>query len=438
MPRRILLLAFLIISIKLPAATAAPSTGERCFPGIPGISDCLDGRFEEYWDESGGLPVFGYPLTPAFVAATRDGNAMSQMLERNRLEYHPELAPPYDVLLGRLGDDLLAARGRDWRAEPAGQPLVGCWFAEETRHTVCDQEVGRGFLTYYRSHGLDLGDAGISEREALALWGLPLTEPALETNAAGDTVLTQWFERARFEYHPDKPAQYRVLLGLLGSEAWGNQARPPASADPVPPRIGDPAPPPPAPSESPTDQPSPTPTSEPAPVPTQQPEATPTSARPTATPTVEPIAPEPTATTPSSLRPADEALKQRLLDLVDPLHQQAGCAPFLRDSRLDRAAQSHAEDIAAHRRIDHVGTDGATLRQRLDRAGYPYQRASESIGVYRTPEEAVRFWMDEPPNGPHRLNITNCQYTDVGIGFAYDSRGIPWWVMDVANRRPGH
>jgi hypothetical protein len=34
----------------------------------------------------------------------------------------------------------------------------------------------------------------------------------------GTTVLAQWFERARFEWHPDNPAAYRVLLGRLGAE----------------------------------------------------------------------------------------------------------------------------------------------------------------------------------------------------------------------------
>lgn len=28
----------------------------------------------------------------------------------------------------------------------------------------------------------------------------------------------QWFERARFELHPENPAPYQVLLGLLGNE----------------------------------------------------------------------------------------------------------------------------------------------------------------------------------------------------------------------------
>ena len=40
----------------------------------------------------------------------------------------------------------------------------------------------------------------------------------MEKNQAGHTVLTQWFERARFEWHPNNPEPFKVLLGLLGNE----------------------------------------------------------------------------------------------------------------------------------------------------------------------------------------------------------------------------
>nr|MBA2454691.1 ScyD/ScyE family protein [Chloroflexia bacterium] len=50
------------------------------------------------------------------------------------------------------------------------------------------------------------------------LFGYPISQAEMETNAAGDTVLTQWFERARFEFHPDNPEGQQVLLGLLGVE----------------------------------------------------------------------------------------------------------------------------------------------------------------------------------------------------------------------------
>ncbi len=61
---------------------------------------------------------------------------------------------------------------------------------------------------------------------------MPLSEPQTETNAAGDTVLTQWFERARFEDHGAKG----VLLGLLGNEtrAQPSLLPPPAHAFPYP------------------------------------------------------------------------------------------------------------------------------------------------------------------------------------------------------------
>jgi hypothetical protein len=51
-------------------------------------------------------------------------------------------------------------------------------------------------------------------------FGYPLTEPFQEVSETdGGTYLTQYFERARFEHHPENAGtQYEVLLGLLGRE----------------------------------------------------------------------------------------------------------------------------------------------------------------------------------------------------------------------------
>jgi hypothetical protein len=41
----------------------------------------------------------------------------------------------------------------------------------------------------------------------------------METNADGDTVPTQYFERAVFEYHPENAGTpYAVLLRRVGAE----------------------------------------------------------------------------------------------------------------------------------------------------------------------------------------------------------------------------
>ena len=216
MPVRLTILALvLIFSLALRPAVAA-SDDERLFPETGWR---VGGRLLSFWDASGGLPVFGLPLGPAAPTTTADGTFPAQMFERERLELHTALQAPYDVLLGRLGDELLRRAGRDWRRESQGQPLPGaCREFAQTGRSVCGP-----FLDYWSSHGLEFGDAAVSEREALALFGLPLTAPRVETNSSGDSVLTQWFERARFEYHPDNPAPYRVLLGRLGAE-WTGQA----------------------------------------------------------------------------------------------------------------------------------------------------------------------------------------------------------------------
>jgi hypothetical protein len=212
--------ALLALLPVLTIESAAAATG-RCFPET---QQCLHETFRQYWEQNGGLPVFGFAVSDATQELNRDlgKQYLTQWVERNRLEYHPENAAPYKVLLGRLGEDRLLQLGVKWQELPReSAPKSGClWFAQ-TGHNVCNQDGAIGFKSYWEEHGLR--DSSLNAYEqSLALFGLPLTEPRMEKNASGDTVLTQWFERARFEYHPANPNPYKVLLGLLGNEVRGN------------------------------------------------------------------------------------------------------------------------------------------------------------------------------------------------------------------------
>jgi Glycosyl hydrolase family 99 len=176
------------------------------------------GRILEYWEQNGGLPVFGYPIADQAAQQVESKAFQTQLFERNRLELHPENARPYDVLLGRLGFDSLAKQGRDWNKFGKADPSTPHYFAE-TAHAIAPQ-----FWGYWSSHGLEFdGQPGKSFQESLALFGLPLSEPVMEQSATdGKTYLTQHFERARFEFHPENAGtQYEVLLGLLGRELSG-------------------------------------------------------------------------------------------------------------------------------------------------------------------------------------------------------------------------
>lgn len=190
--------------------TTPVHAGEECFDAT---GQCMSGRIREYWHQNGGLAVFGYPITPQRTEVIEGKRLEVQWFERNRLELHPQNARPYDVLLGRLSEELLYQNGRVWQEEPKSAPMQGCRYFSETGFNVC----GR-IYDAWRANGLELdGRSGKTEDENMALFGLPLGDAAMET-IQGKQYLVQWFERARFEVHPENPPPHDVLLGLLGNE----------------------------------------------------------------------------------------------------------------------------------------------------------------------------------------------------------------------------
>ena len=68
----------------------------------------LCGTLRDRWQQQGGLPIFGYPISEAFD----EGGHTVQYFERARLELHPEFAgAEWEVALGRLGADDAGRRG---------------------------------------------------------------------------------------------------------------------------------------------------------------------------------------------------------------------------------------------------------------------------------------------------------------------------------------
>ncbi len=209
-------IAFARLTQLLPRAPRSlddPATvGRRYFPET---GHTLGGSFHDYWARSGALPVFGFPLTEEFIQQNPDATQgyPVQYFERQRFEYHSEhRGTPYAVLLGRLGAESLTRSGRVWQDFPKAAPGTPHYFPQTS------QAIAQEFWDYWRTHGLEFGDPSVSEREALALWGLPISPPLQERLETGETLLVQWFERARFEYHPGNPNPYKVLLGRLAVE----------------------------------------------------------------------------------------------------------------------------------------------------------------------------------------------------------------------------
>ncbi len=154
----------------------------------------LSGGFKTYWDTHGGLAVFGFPISEEFAERNPDTGVVYtvQYFERNRFEYHPEFSgTPFEVSLGRLGVQIAE---QTFPPAPALAGQEGLRYFRETQHSISGP-----FLSYWESHG------------GLAIFGYPTSEPFEEHGR-----LVQYFERNRFEFHPDLPPENRVLLGRLG------------------------------------------------------------------------------------------------------------------------------------------------------------------------------------------------------------------------------
>ena len=76
---------------------------------FPETEHSLGDPFLSFWQQTGGLAVYGYPISEPLSETGSDGQSYTvQYFERNRLEYHPEAAgTPYEVQLGLLGANLL-------------------------------------------------------------------------------------------------------------------------------------------------------------------------------------------------------------------------------------------------------------------------------------------------------------------------------------------
>lgn len=173
----------------------------------------VSGRFLDFWENNGDLPVFGFPIS---VRLSENG-ADVQYFERQRFELHPGNTPPFDVLLGHLGKHAAEARGlldsREFQpAVDRSGTSESCVYFEQTSHNLCGV-----FLDHWQANGLDVGDDGVSHRESLMLFGYPISEEFTEP-ATGLTV--QYFERAKLEYHPDNEAPWTVIPERLGTALY--------------------------------------------------------------------------------------------------------------------------------------------------------------------------------------------------------------------------
>ncbi|MDQ3928425.1 MAG: hypothetical protein M3328_04665, partial [Chloroflexota bacterium] len=180
-----------------------PSANDRLYFLESGHT--LGGAFRRYWETHGSVSKLGYPISEEVSEQNPlDGQVRTvQYFERAVLEHHPEFAGTQDeVMLAAVG--LWVTKDRYFQqVAPFESTAERAYFAE-TGHSVKE-----AFLRFWNQQG------------GLAAFGYPISEELPEISPADGKVYTvQYFERARFEWHPaDAGTANEVQLGLIGKQA---------------------------------------------------------------------------------------------------------------------------------------------------------------------------------------------------------------------------
>jgi uncharacterized protein YkwD len=165
-----------------------------------------------------------------------------------------------------------------------------------------------------------------------------------------------------------------------------------------------------------TPTPTPTLTLTFTPTPTQTP-------RPTDTPI--PTFPPPPA--------VDEDRERQVIILMNQYRHENGCDVQLQySSELTGAARRHSVDMATHNFFDHTGSDKSEPGDRITQAGYRWAFGvpeakgwEETIYTYlESADQVVSGWMQSDSREP----ILNCNYHDVGVGYARSQEGTSYWT----------
>ena len=125
---------------------------------------------------------------------------------------------------------------------------------------------------------------------------------------------------------------------------------------------------------------------------------------------------------------------QDLLFFTNQERQRNGLSELRYNKELEKSAQRHASDMAEKNYFSHDGLDGSDLKQRVGNTNYRYTNVGENL-FWRTPDNdpayAVQGWME---SAGHRKNVLDPQFSEIGLGYAYDSSTSKHYYVQVFGR----
>jgi uncharacterized protein YkwD len=116
--------------------------------------------------------------------------------------------------------------------------------------------------------------------------------------------------------------------------------------------------------------------------------------------------------------------RERTMEKLEPLELS---------DKLCKAALVHTRDMALHKTLEHLGSDGSRAADRVKRQKYVFVEVGENIANgQKTVKEVMSTWWNSPS---HRENILG-PYTEMGAAHVEDDEGVIYWCVVFARPIP--
>ena len=121
------------------------------------------------------------------------------------------------------------------------------------------------------------------------------------------------------------------------------------------------------------------------------------------------------------------SMEKQVASLTNSERKAKGLSALTLDNQLSKLARLKAEDMAKKGYFSHTSPTYGSAFDMMNKYGVSYRTAGENIAKgQKTAESVMNGWMN---SSGHRANILSSAYTNIGVGYAKDSRGNTYWVQ---------
>jgi uncharacterized protein YkwD len=137
--------------------------------------------------------------------------------------------------------------------------------------------------------------------------------------------------------------------------------------------------------------------------------------------------------TPGPAAAASPIMAVRMLDGVNQVRADAGLAPLADTDPLDAVAADRSADMVTRHYFSHTTPDGLDVFALLDRRGISFAAAGENLawttyGDEKAAASALDGFLGSPP---HRANLLDPAYREIGVGVARDGGTVYFTLVFV-------